>query len=76
MSSLECINCGSNLELLSKDHKEYTLANLTYDGTRKWFLCSGCKGVFCRDKVTGRWGISPDTYARFLEEGVIEDILS
>jgi len=75
MNKLECLYCNGGLELLPKDHPEAGRARITYDGTRKWFLCPDCKAVNIKDKVTGEWLLSPDTYARFVEKGLIKDVL-
>lgn len=75
MPTVECINCCGVMIPLPADHEEYIQSRLTYDGTRKWFLCTECGGVFCKDKVTGKWNLSPKTYTRFVEEGTVEDLL-
>ena len=76
MAELKCIYCDSDLVVLPNDHKEFRSASLTYDGTRKWFLCKSCTGVFIYDKLTRSWKLSPSTYTRFVEEGKIPDKLS
>ena len=74
-NKVSCIYCDGNLTPLTREHKEYVQLHLTYDGTRRWFLCEKCSGTFGKDKATGGWVISPDTYTRFVEEGRIEDKL-
>jgi hypothetical protein len=73
--SLGCIFCGGGMQILPSTHKEFYTLNLSYDGTRRWFLCTKCEGVFGKDKVMNTWSISPDTYVRFVEEGKIKDKL-
>jgi len=72
---LKCPYCDNDLDLLPSTHPEYKSTLLTYDGTRKWFVCNTCEGVWCLDKITKSWKISPETYTRFVEEGKIPDRL-
>lgn len=80
MLKVTCINCSTEdseslLIMLPENHKEFYLARLTNDGTKKWYLCPKCEGVFCRDKVLGIWQLSPGTYTEFVKRGIIEDRL-
>jgi hypothetical protein len=75
ISSLSCPYCDGDLEILPGTHPEFASTQLTYDGTRKWFLCTKCEGVFCFDKLTRSWKISPATYTKFVQEGKIPDRL-
>lgn len=72
---VSCIYCDGDLNPLPESHQEYVQLYLTYDGTRRWFECENCEGVFAKDKVTGGWLLSPNTYSKFVEEGKIEDRL-
>lgn len=77
-SSLQCPNCGETdggtLALLSTTSPEFSASQFS-DGTKKWFECSKCGGVFVRDKLLGKWALSPKTYDRFVKEGLIKDQL-
>lgn len=64
------------LILLPETHEEFIRCHLTEDGTRKWFLCQECGGVFCRDKITRKWQLSPLTYDKFMKRGLVKDQLS
>lgn len=74
---LPCPTCldESNLEFLSPNHPEYQMANFINDGTKKWYFCNKCGGVYCKDKMTSAWQYSPKTYDSFVEKGIIEDKL-
>ena len=72
---LKCAYCDGDLDVLQDTHSEYRSTRLTYDGTRKWYLCSSCEAVWCLDKITRRWKLSPETYTRFVKEGKIPDKL-
>lgn len=75
MFDLSCKYCEGNLEILPTDHPEYSQTQLTFDGTRKWFLCHDCKGVWCYDKVQKTWLMSPQTYTNWVNEGKIPNLL-
>lgn len=64
------------LKILPDSNPEFYLVDLTNDGTKKWFVCSECEGVFCRDKVSQSWQLSAQTYTLFVEKGFIKDRLS
>lgn len=77
--NIPCCYCGETkngfLTVLSSDSPEFHLSLLTRDGTKKWYKCNSCKGVFCKDKLTGQWQLSPATYSTFVEKGYIKDQL-
>lgn len=79
MTKLDCPFCTpevtGTLVCLSTSHPEYQLSLMTSDGTKKWFLCECCEGVFIRDKMTAKWQMSPATYDQFVKDGIIEDRL-
>jgi len=64
------------LIILPTTHKEFISCSLTEDGTRKWFLCNQCGGVFCRDKLTRKWQLSPITYDKFVNKGLVKNQLN
>lgn len=66
----------ASLELLAEDHPEFVSVNLANDGTKKWFSCKQCGGVFCLDRLSKRWQLSPKTYDRFVRDGLIKNKLS
>ena len=76
---LDCPFCtpaySGSLVRLPDNHPEYNLSVISYDGTKNWYLCSECGGVFCRDKIMKKWQLSPDTYTQFIKKGLIEDKL-
>ncbi len=80
MVKLNCPLCYPDKEntmiVLPYGHKEYNLSVLTNDGTKKWFLCEECEGVYCLDKMKSKWQLSPATYTKFVELGLIEDRLT
>lgn len=61
---------------ITEVNTEYYLSVLTKDGTKKWYTCTTCKGVFCRDKLLAIWQISPYTYDKLIESNSIKDILN
>ncbi len=65
----------NSLSILDPTNEEFYITMLTNDGTRKWFSCSNCNGVFCKDKLNGRWQLSPKTYDLFLKLGMIKNLL-
>lgn len=77
---IDCPYCSpgvtQSLDILPTSNKEYQQTLLTMDGTKKWFYCNNCTGVYCFDKMRGIWQFSPDTYTKFLNEGKIIDRLS
>lgn len=77
---LDCPFCFPNVErsltILSSTNNEYYLAVKTMDGTKKWYVCSNCSGVFCRDKLRASWQLSPGTYLQFIEKGWIKDLIN
>lgn len=75
MNKVDCLYCDNDLDLLPDTHPEYKTLLSTSDGTRKWYICNKCAGVFCKDKQTGAWYVSPETYDRFISEGKIKDRL-
>jgi hypothetical protein len=64
-----------SLVILPDTHQEFYLVEKTDDGTKKWFYCTNCKGVFCRDKVRQIWQLSAETYTEFVKRGFIKDQL-
>jgi len=81
MNGIRCPYCPPDeekalLERLAIGDEEYYDSLKTADGTRKWFKCPVCTGVYCRDKVKARWLYSPKTYDRFVKEGVIKNKLA
>ena len=76
-TDLTCLICDSNLRILNTSDKEYFRAKKTQHGTMKWFICtdSQCACVFIRDKQSGSWSLSPDTYSKLLHQGYIDNIL-
>jgi hypothetical protein len=74
-NQVECLACDGILEPLPPIHPEYNTARITYDGTRRWFLCPGCQAVCIKDKQTGGWYLSAKTYTRLVEAGTIKDRL-
>lgn len=64
------------MEVLKVGDSEHNLAIKTMDGTKKWYKCNSCEGVFCRDKLKGEWQLSPNTYVKFVEKGWIKDLIS
>lgn len=76
-NQLECPVCleATGMGILSVSHPEFQMASFTNDGTKKWFFCPKCQGVFCRDKITARWQYSPKTYDLLVSRGQIEDKL-
>lgn len=75
MSFGQCPYCEGGLELLPSSHPEFVQAQHTSDGTRKWFICKSCTGVWCYDKILKSWFMSPQTYTDFVEQGKIPDVL-
>lgn len=77
-NEVTCPLCGSELILLPKDHPEYFRVGQIRDGNYKWFLCtnSECVSVFVKDKQTGSWNYSPDTYTKLTKENKIKDYLT
>ncbi len=79
-TKLDCPFCSpefsQTLSPLPREHPEHHIAALLRDGTKKFYHCSKCDGAFCRDKMTARWQLSPGTYARFVEEGIIADLVN
>jgi hypothetical protein len=77
--SLDCPFCSpvheKTLTRLTQSHPEYYISVVTYDGTKNWYLCSECKGVFCLDKMRGIWQLSPQTYTDFVQKKLIKDML-
>lgn len=77
---MNCPFCAPEIEdsltALTKGNKEFYLFSATADGTRKWYQCSGCEGVFCKDKMSGNWLLSPGTYDLFVARGWMKDVLS
>lgn len=80
MIKLNCPLCfpdeEETMSVLKSGNKEYHLAVLTNDGTKKWFHCEKCDGVYCLDKMKSKWQLSPATYTKFTESGLIEDRLT
>ena len=72
---LSCLYCDGELSILPTTHPEHASTRLTYDGTRKWFVCESCEAVWCFDKLTRSWKLSPATYTKFVAEGKIPDKL-
>ena len=77
---VNCPYCYPNLEntltVITEKYKEYYFYSISMDGTKKWYVCSGCGGVFCYDKVSARWQMSPKTYTEFVKKGLIKDLLN
>jgi len=70
-----CKYCEGDLDLLPTTHPEFAQTQLTFDGTRKWFVCTDCAGVWCYDKVQKTWLMSPQTYTDWVKQGKIPDLL-
>lgn len=74
---MDCPFCApaysGTLMRLPESHPEYNLSVISYDGTKNWYLCTQCEGVYCRDKLLKRWQVSPATYSSFVERGLISD---
>jgi hypothetical protein len=74
---IECPIClQEELVPLGTNHQEYYLSVLTHDGTKKWYLCEGCNGIVCRDKMLGVWQVSPSTYDLLVSTGHLKDRLN
>jgi len=54
---------------------EYLPAGKTDDGTKKWFKCERCGGIFCLDKMKRRWQFSAETYTELVQKGLLNDYL-
>jgi len=77
---IPCPICGTenmkaNLVSIKEDNKEYQMSLKTSDGTRKWYVCTGCNLVFCKDKIRNIWQYSPTTYTKLVSQGLISDRL-
>ena len=77
--AIDCPFCSpvneNTLSRLPTDHAEYNLSVISYDGTKNWYICSVCKGVYCLDKMRGIWQLSPQTYTDFVKKKLIKDML-
>lgn len=65
----------NTLVILPESNVEFYLVSKTNDGTKKWYLCQNCDGVYCRDKLLKTWQISAETYTRFVDSGLMKDLL-
>ena len=76
-SYLDCvIQCEPGASMEPLDPSIYPPARQTEDGTRKWFKCDKCGGVFCLDKMTRSWKFSAETYTDLVERGLLKDRLA
>lgn len=77
---LNCPYCYPNsegtLNILTESHADYCAYSHAADGTKKWFICGECGGIFCYDRVMARWQMSPKTYTEFVKKGFIKDLLN
>jgi len=71
-----CPEVEKSMSVLEIGDQEYYLSVHTNDGTKKWYKCENCNGIFCRDKMKKIWQLSPKTYNNFLEKGWIKDLLN
>ena len=55
--------------------EEYPPAGKTNDGTKKWYKCDHCNGIFCLDKMSRRWQFSAETYTELVQKGLLDNYL-
>ena len=76
MSKLECVmQCKPGALMETLDLHMYLPARKTNDGTKKWYRCVECNGIFCLDKMTRRWEFSAETYTELVQKGLLNDYL-
>jgi len=75
-NQLECIlQCEPGAYMVPLSIKEYAPAGKTDDGTKKWFKCGKCGGIYCLDKMTRTWQFAAETYTELVEKGLLNDYL-
>lgn len=76
MTEIECVmQCSEGALMDPLDGSTYIPAKKLNDGTKKWYRCRVCGGIFCLDKMSREWQFSAETYTELVEKGLIKDYL-